>query len=103
MSESGISGKGRITLPLAILAHSRVGPGDRIRFSQAGDGTVRILAVGRDIDELRKCLPPPTLTASLQDTNNAAGNPPRCAASGSNRHRHLRLYSFPDRLHVTME
>jgi len=49
-----VSSKNQITLPVAVLAETRVGPGDNLLVEVAGDG--RIVLVREDDDPIDKVI-----------------------------------------------
>ena len=51
--ESKVTSKGQITIPAALRAHLGIGPGDRLSFAVAPDGTVTVRKSTVSLSDLR--------------------------------------------------
>lgn len=70
MSTATITSKGQITIPAAIRAELKVGPGDRIEFVRTADDRFEVLAVTQEITNIRGMIKS-TETVSIEDMNKA--------------------------------
>jgi len=70
MSTATITSKGQITIPAAIRAELKVGPGDRIEFVRTADDRFEVLAATQEITNIRGMIKS-TETVSIEDMNKA--------------------------------
>ena len=53
MSTATVTSKGQITIPAAVRAELKVGPGDRIEFVKTADSRYEVVAATQDITQVR--------------------------------------------------
>ncbi len=53
MSTATVTSKGQITIPAAVRAELKVGPGDRIEFVKTSDSRYEVVAATQDITQVR--------------------------------------------------
>ena len=70
MSTATITSKGQITIPAAIRAELKVGPGDRIEFVRTAEDRFEVLAATQEITNIRGMIKS-TETVSIEDMNKA--------------------------------
>lgn len=61
-----VSSKNQVTLPVAVLAASRIGAGDDVRVESAGDGRIMIVREHDPIEEIIGAAPGLTGATDLQ-------------------------------------
>ena len=70
MSTATITSKGQITIPAAIRAELKVGPGDRIEFVRTAEDRFEVLAATQEITNMRGMIKS-TEKVSIEDMNKA--------------------------------
>ncbi len=70
MSAATITSKGQITIPAAIRAELKVGPGDRIEFVRTAEDRFEVLAATQEITNMRGMIKS-TEKVSIEDMNKA--------------------------------
>lgn len=71
MPSATLTSKGQITLPKSVRDGLGVDTGDRLEFVELGKGIYHIVAVTRDIRELKGSIPKPSTPISVKDIKNA--------------------------------
>jgi len=71
MSIATLTSKGQVTIPKAVREALRLAAGDRIEFVDVGNGRFELIAVTRDVTELRGSLGPSSRSVSTEDMDKA--------------------------------
>jgi bifunctional DNA-binding transcriptional regulator/antitoxin component of YhaV-PrlF toxin-antitoxin module len=66
MRRTRVSSKNQVTLPVAVLAESRVGPGDNLLVEVAGDGRIVLMRERDPIEEIIGSAPGLSAATDLQ-------------------------------------
>ncbi|MFN2308139.1 MAG: AbrB/MazE/SpoVT family DNA-binding domain-containing protein [Gammaproteobacteria bacterium] len=71
MSIATVTTKGQVTIPKQVRDVLRLSAGDRVEFVDLGNGRFELIAVTRDVRELRGMLAPATATVTTEDMEKA--------------------------------
>ena len=71
MSIATVTTKGQVTIPKQVREALRLAAGDRVEFVDLGNGRFELIAVTRDVTELRGMLGPATTPVSTEDMDKA--------------------------------
>lgn len=71
MSIATVTTKGQVTIPKAVREALRLVAGDRVEFVDVGNGRFELVAVTRDVSELRGLLGPSGASVSIEDMEKA--------------------------------
>ena len=71
MSIATVTTKGQVTIPKPVREALRLAAGDRVEFVDLGNGRFELIAVTRDVTELRGMLGPAATPVSTAAMDNA--------------------------------
>lgn len=71
MSIATVTTKGQVTIPKPVREALRLVAGDRVEFVDLGNGRFELVAVTRDVSELRGMLGPAIASVSTEDMDKA--------------------------------
>lgn len=71
MSIATVTTKGQVTIPKPVREALRLVAGDRVEFVDVGNGRFELVAVTRDVSELRGMLGPAGTPVSTEDMERA--------------------------------
>ncbi len=71
MVTSTLSQKGQTTIPVEILRHLKVLPGDKLQYFVEPDGRVSLLPKTLSVKDLQGVLPKPARTVSVEEMDEA--------------------------------
>jgi len=71
MTTATVTSKGQITIPKSVREQLGLDAGDQVEFVKSGDGVFTIVAVTRDVRELKGLVPKPARPVSIEDMNRA--------------------------------
>lgn len=71
MSIATVTTKGQVTIPKQVREALRLAAGDRVEFVDLGNGRFELVAVTRDVTELRGMLGPAAMPVSTEDMDKA--------------------------------
>jgi AbrB family looped-hinge helix DNA binding protein len=71
MSIATVTTKGQVTIPKPVREALRLAVGDQVEFVDLGNGRFELVAVTRDVTELRGMLGPVATPVSIEDMDKA--------------------------------
>ena len=71
MSTATLTTKGQITIPVDVRNDMKVGAGDRLEFIRIADGRYEVVAVTRDVRELKGKFGKPEKSVSIDEMKKA--------------------------------
>jgi len=71
MATATLTSKGQLILPKSVRDRMGLDSGDRVEFVEVSDGVFNIVAVTKDIQELKGMIPKPEKSVSPEDMNRA--------------------------------
>jgi AbrB family looped-hinge helix DNA binding protein len=71
MTVATMTSKGQLTIPADVRRKLRLRAGDKVRFEDAEDGSVRLVRKGGDIREAKGMFGPADRTVTLEEMNEA--------------------------------
>ena len=76
MSTAVVTSNGQITIPKSVRDGLGVEKGDRVEFIEFERGVYTVVAVSRDIRDLKGMIPKPAKPVSIEDMNWVSGRTP---------------------------